>query len=126
MVRSQDHDQTGADASWSKAVIAGLGTLVLALGLCSASALDASEFEVGESDFRFSSDLALEGFTPFATSASGNVIYGMRRETDQYLCFIADQGDDQAERQRVLLAELAGEKPQRTVPNIPVVCILTQ
>ena len=65
-------------------------------------------------------------FTPFATSESGNAIYGMRRETDQYLCFIADQGDDQAERQRVLLAELAGEKPQRTVPNIPVVCILTQ
>ncbi|WP_298857324.1 hypothetical protein [uncultured Sulfitobacter sp.] len=126
MVRSQDQDQTGADAPWSPGIIAGLGTLVLAIGFCGASAVAASEFEVGESEFRFSSDLALEGFTPFATSASGSAIYGMRRDTDQYLCFIADQGDDQAERQRVLLAELAGEKPQRTVPNIPVVCILTQ
>jgi hypothetical protein len=85
-----------------------------------------SALEVGESDFRFASDLSSEGFTPFATSGAGNTIFGMQRGTDQHLCFIADQSDDQAQRQRVLLAELAGEEPDRTVPNIPVVCILTQ
>ena len=90
------------------------------------SAMAVHAIEVGQGDYRFSAELAAEGFMPFATSGSGSAIYGMRRETEHYLCFIADQGDDQAERQRVLLAELAGENPQRTVPNIPVVCILTQ
>ncbi|WP_299558000.1 hypothetical protein [uncultured Sulfitobacter sp.] len=98
----------------------------LALAALASSAVAVHALEVGEGAFRFSSDLSAEGFTPFATSGSGSAIYGMRRDTQQYLCFIADQGDDQAERQRVLLAELAGENPDRTVPNIPVVCILTQ
>lgn len=123
MVRRQDRDQPECLAHASKGFVRVCLLSAFALG---ASAIAAVAFEVERSDFVFSSDLANDGFTPFATSGSGSAIYGMRRDTDLYLCFLADQGDDQAERQRVLLAELAGEAPQRTVPNIPVVCILTQ
>lgn len=110
----------------SRVVSALRGAFVLAVGGLGLAIAPAFASEVGKSDFRFSSDLANEGFTPFATSGTAFSIYGMRRDADQYLCFIADQSDDQSERQRVLLAELAGEKPARAVPNIPVVCILTQ
>jgi hypothetical protein len=56
--------------------------------------------EVGQSDFTFVSDLAAQGFTPFATSASGNASFGMTDGTDLYLCFIADNLEAQAERQQ--------------------------
>lgn len=82
--------------------------------------------EVGESEFRFVSDLAQAGFAPFGTSASGNASFGMTDGADLYLCFIADNLTAQAERQQVLIAEIAGEEPDRSLPNIPVVCILTQ
>lgn len=123
MVSRQDPDQSKRFAHVGRGFARVCLASALALGASAAAVL---AFEPGRSDFVFSSDLANDGFTPFATSGTGSAIYGMRRETDLYLCFIADQGDDQAERQRVLLAELAGETPQRTVPNIPVVCILTQ
>jgi hypothetical protein len=50
----------------------------------------------------------------------------MTNGTDLYLCFIADNLEAQAARQQALIAEIGGEGPDRTVPNIPVVCILTQ
>lgn len=78
------------------------------------------------SDFVYSSDLAVRGFLPFAVSGTGNASYGMMKGTEIYLCFIADTSEAQAERQRVLRAEIAGENTTRTVPNIPVACILTQ
>ncbi len=86
----------------------------------------AMAIEVGESDFVFVSDLANQGFVPFAASASGNATFGMTNGTDLYLCFIADNLEAQAERQQALIAEINGENPDRSVPNIPVVCILTQ
>ena len=86
----------------------------------------ASASDVGESEFMYSSDLLDQGFIPFAVSATGGASFGMFKNKDMYLCFIADTGKAQADRQRVLLAEISGESPARTVPNIPVACILTQ
>ncbi len=88
--------------------------------------VSAHALEVGEAEYVYSSDLLADGFTPFAVSSVGQAIYGLRNDTTLYLCFIADTGDAQAMRQATLLAELRGEDPDRTVPNIPVVCILTQ
>ena len=78
------------------------------------------------SDFVYSSELAADGYLPFATSGAGNAIYGMTRDTDLYLCFIADDLAASAARQEVLMAEVNGKNPDREVPNIPVVCVLTQ
>jgi hypothetical protein len=97
-----------------------------ALGAALCLALPAHAIEIGQSDFTFVSDLAAQGFTPFATSASGNASFGMTDGTDLYLCFIADNLEAQAERQQALIAEINGENPDRSVPNIPVVCVLTQ
>ena len=96
------------------------------LGAVLCLALPAQAIEVGQSEFVFASDLSQRGFTPFASSASGNAAFGMTDGSDLYLCFIADNLEAQAMRQQVLIAEINGEGPDRTVPNIPVVCILTQ
>lgn len=86
----------------------------------------AAAIEVGESRYAFVSELAAEGFAPFATSPAGNASFGMMKDTEMYLCFIADNIETQNQRQTVLLKELAGESPDRSVPNIPLVCVLTQ
>lgn len=93
------------------------------LALCAAPALAS---EAGKSDFVYVSDLAAQGFEPFATSSTGGATFGMQKGTDLYLCFIADNMTDSAIRQQALVAELNGENPDRTVPNIPVACVLTQ
>ena len=95
----------------------------LALALTAAPLLAA---QAGEAPFRSVSDLAREGFTPFPVSAAGNASFGMMRETELYLCFIADRQPDQARRQSVLMAHINAENPDPTVPNIPVLCILTE
>lgn len=82
--------------------------------------------ELGSSDFVFLTELSERGFEPFATSSAGNASFGMTDGTQMYLCFIADTIDSQNQRQTVLLAELAGKTPDRSVPNIPLVCVLTQ
>jgi len=98
-----------------------LAAILLALTPVAASAID-----VGDADFVFVSDLAAQGFSPFATSNSGNATFRMTDGIDLYLCFIADNSQAQAERQQALIAEIMGEGIGRTVPNIPVVCVLTQ
>jgi hypothetical protein len=82
--------------------------------------------EPGASAFRYVSELVEGGFAPFATSGAGNATFGMTNGLELYMCFIADTGTAQAERQSVLVEELAGGTTDRTVPNIPVICILTQ
>lgn len=99
--------------------------LVMAL-LSAALPLSASAFEIGESDFVYSSDLARRGYVPFATSSAGNASYGMTDGEALCLCCIMDQPVAQAERKQSLIAEIAGRSPDREVPNIPVVCVLTQ
>ena len=98
--------------------------------LISASVMGAAQmaaaFEPGTSDFVFSSDLLSRGFTPFGTGGTGNTLCGMSDGSDIYLCFLFDTPEDQSARQTALLAELAGDTPVRTVPNIPVVCVMTQ
>ncbi len=85
-----------------------------------------AQADIGENPFRTVSDLAGDGFTPFAVSGAGNASFGMMREAEMYLCFIADRLDTQSRRQAVLLAEIGGDNPDPMVPNIPVLCILTQ
>jgi len=82
--------------------------------------------EVGESDFVWVSDLAIAGFKPFPVSGSGKASFGMMRDTDLYLCFLADNEKNQATRRDVLIASLGDEAASRTLPNIPVACILAQ
>jgi len=92
--------------------------------VCMASVAPA--LQRGESDYMFSSDLLVAGFAPFGTGGAGNTLYGMTDGSDIYLCFLFDTPEDQAARQTALLAELAGEAADRTIPNIPVVCVMTQ
>ncbi|EIE51902.1 hypothetical protein AL036_07655 [Salipiger aestuarii] len=82
--------------------------------------------EAGSADYAYVSALAAEGFEPFAVSQVGNASFGMRKGAEMYLCFIIDTNENQTRRQTVLLAELAGKAPDRAVPNIPLVCVLTQ
>ncbi|MFK7743458.1 MAG: hypothetical protein AB8B47_00280 [Roseobacter sp.] len=82
--------------------------------------------DVGESEFVYSSELLARGFAVVPVSGVGNASFGLQQNKEFYLCFIADTGEAQATRQRVILDEIAGESPDRTVPNVPVVCILTQ
>ncbi|MGJ8603917.1 MAG: hypothetical protein ACSHXH_07280 [Marivita sp.] len=99
-------------------------------GLISAAlvcmAAGAGAFEPGTSDFVYSSDLVAQGFAPFGTGGTGNTLYGMTDGSEIYLCFLFDTPEDQGKRQNVLLAELAGDTPDRALPNIPVVCVMTQ
>ena len=90
---------------------------------CASPALAA---ETGTSDFVYVSDLAAQGFAPFATSSTGGATFGMHDGPDFHLCFIADNMTDAAVRQHTLVAELNGDNRDRTVPNIPVACVLTQ
>ncbi|HKK97249.1 MAG TPA: hypothetical protein VJ928_03655 [Marivita sp.] len=83
-------------------------------------------FDVGSSEYVFSSDLSAQGFTPFGTGGAANDIYGMTDGDDIYLCFLFDTPEDQSARQTALIAELQGSAESRSVPNIPVVCVLTQ
>ncbi|SIO27897.1 hypothetical protein SAMN05444722_1166 [Rhodovulum sp. ES.010] len=82
--------------------------------------------EVGSNPYRYSSELVVEGAVPFATSGAGQAIYGLRKDDALYLCFIADRPTDQNVRQKVLVAEIMGEAGQKSVPNIPVLCVMTQ
>lgn len=91
-----------------------------------ALATPAAAFQIGSSEFVYSSDLMAQGYEVFSTSGVGNAIFGMKKDTDLYICFIADRGENQAMRQTILIEELAGNQPNRTIPNIPVICILTQ
>ena len=74
----------------------------------------------------FSSDLTKRGFSPFATSSAIHSIFGMTDGESLYLCFSVDQPAEQMQRRQTLIAEVEGQSPDRTVPNIPVVCVLTQ
>ena len=98
-------------------------TLASAL-VCGATA--ATAFEVGTAEYRFLSDLAADGYTPLGAGASGNVLLGMMKGTDIYLCFLYDTPESQEARVNVMLDELDGKDVDRTVPKIPVVCVMTQ
>ncbi|MDE0696960.1 MAG: hypothetical protein OXH76_14135, partial [Boseongicola sp.] len=94
--------------------------------LAAALPLSASALELGESEYVFSSDLAKRGFVPFAVSSTIGASFGMTDGKTLYLCFSVDQPTEQMRRRKTLIAEVAGQSPDRTVPNIPVVCVLTQ
>lgn len=100
---------------------------VSAIGIaCALIAPCVSALEVGRSHFVFASDLAMEGFEPFATSSTGKAMFGMKRGHDMFLCFSADFEDHAAERRETLIANLQGKSTDRIVPNIAVVCVLVQ
>ena len=94
--------------------------------LAAAYPLSVCSFELGESEYVFSSDLTKRGFLPFATSSAIRSIFGMTDGESLYLCFSVDQPAEQMQRRQTLIAEMEGQSPDRTVPNIPVVCVMTQ
>jgi hypothetical protein len=81
---------------------------------------------VGSSNYVFVSDLTAQGYTPFGTGGVAGDLFGMSNGTDIYLCFLLDTPVDQSARQSALIAELQGGTTGRAVPNIPVVCVITQ
>ena len=83
-------------------------------------------FDLETSEFQFSSELAAQGAEIVPASGAGGSVYGMRLEDEVWLCFLADVPDDQAVRQRVIVGAMGEEAAERALPNIPVVCILTQ
>ena len=100
---------------------------VAAIGIaCALTAPCVSALEVERSHFEFASDLANRGFEPFATSSTGKAMFGMKRDTDMFLCFSADFERHAAERREKLRAHLQGSSTDRVVPNIAVVCVLVQ
>lgn len=98
----------------------------LIAALAVAGATMAQAVEVGMSDYRFVSELAADGFTPFGSGGAARDLFGMTDGSDIYLCFLLDSPEDQSARQSALIAELQGGGESRTVPNIPVVCVMTQ
>ena len=77
------------------------------------------------SQFRKLSSLAEEGFETIPAQGGG-AVFGMRKEADIYLCFLDDKPTLQAERQRVISENSSGDSENRTLPNIPVVCVKTE
>lgn len=89
-------------------------------------AFSASAFEVGQSHFVFVSDLAAEGYEPFASTSTSKALFGMKKGNAMYLCFSADAQTLQAQRRETLLAHVQGRSTDRLVPNILVACVLIQ
>jgi hypothetical protein len=81
--------------------------------------------EAGRAEFRTVGELAGDGFATVPASA-GNAVFGMRKEAEIYLCFLADTPALQSERQRAILAWMDDGEAPREVPNIPLVCVLTE
>lgn len=96
----------------------------ITLLICAATMTHA--VEVGTSDYVFVSDLSAQGYAPFGTGGVAGDLFGMSNGSDIYLCFLLDTPADQSARQTALIAELQGGDTDRAVPNIPVVCVLTQ
>lgn len=86
----------------------------------------ANALDVGENDFAWASELAEAGFKPFAVSSTAKASFGMMREMEMYMCFLADNKEDQAVRREKLLANMQDAEASRTLPNIPLACVLVQ
>ncbi len=86
----------------------------------------ASATEIGVSEFVYSSDLLAQGFEPIAVSSTAGAVYGLRKGQELYLCVIADTDASGRQRTRVLKQVIDGSVEDRTLPNIPIACILTQ
>ena len=64
----------------------------------------ASALEANRGEFAYVSELAAEGFEPFGTSGVGKTVFGMKKGSEIFLCFLADTLASAAERQTVLQA----------------------
>ena len=103
-----------------------LARAAAASALTTLFAFPVSAVEVDRSEFAFVSELAADGFEPFPASRTANVLFGMKKGGDMYLCFIADTKPRQMERQETLLAYLDGSSTERDLPNIQVACVRIQ
>ncbi|WP_131618172.1 hypothetical protein [Roseivivax marinus] len=81
--------------------------------------------EVGRSDMRTVAVLVAEGHESVPASGA-NAVFGLRGDAGIYMCFLADTPELQSERQARILAVLSGDAEDREVPNIPLVCVLTE
>jgi hypothetical protein len=87
--------------------------------------------EVGRSDMRTVAVLVAEGHESVPASGA-NAVFGLRGDAGIYsgdagiyMCFLADTPELQSERQARILAVLSGDAEDREIPNIPLVCVLT-
>ncbi len=99
--------------------------LVGCLSAALAAPLAAQVKKPGEAEFRRLDELIAEDYQTVPATGGGTV-FGMRGPDDLFLCFLADTPDMQAERQKVILGALKDDKAERTVPNIPLVCVKTE
>ena len=106
-----------------------LRTLAAAACLAAATAITpamATTFTVGENDFAWASDLAGNGFQPFAVSAATNASFGMVKDAEMYVCFSLDSPELTALRSERLLAHVNKGETSKLVPNVPFACALAQ
>ncbi|WP_298818416.1 hypothetical protein [uncultured Roseibium sp.] len=99
---------------------------LLAIILILGSAQAVSSQEAGESDFVYVSDLATAGYEPFAVSSTASASFGMKKGATMYLCFLADNDARSLKRREVIRKSFEEKDAPRTLPNIPVVCVLAQ
>ena len=104
-------------------VLHGLGAVSVPGALL---AFPVSAMEVGRKDFAFVSELTAERFEPFPASGAARALFGMKKGSDMYPCFIADTKPLRKERQETLLAYLDGSSTERDLPNIRVACVRVQ
>lgn len=69
--------------------------------------------------------LVAEGHESVPASGA-NAVFGLRGDAGIYMCFLADTPELQSERQARILEILSGDAEDREVPNIPLVCVLTE
>ncbi|ETX14578.1 hypothetical protein OCH239_02875 [Roseivivax halodurans JCM 10272] len=74
------------------------------------------------SQFRNLSSLAEEGFETIPVQGGG-AVFGMRKAAEIYLCYLEDKPALRADRQRVISEYSSGQSENRTLPNVPVVCV---
>ena len=82
--------------------------------------------QVGTSDFVYVSELASDGFQPFPISGVANASFGMMKNTDMYMCFIADTPENQKKRRTILIESFQDDEKSKEIPNIAIVCARIQ
>ena len=97
---------------------------VAATGL--ATAAWAQQSEIGTGEFAYVSELLSRGFEPFGVGGTQQFAFGMSDGEDLYVCLPADTEEMAAERRDALVAAIRDGAESRTLPNLPMACILTQ
>jgi hypothetical protein len=77
-----------------------------------------SALPVGERDFMSASQLPQNGFEPFLVSSTARASFGMKKEADMYLFWLADTEENAVIRRRVIGSALDDNSLSRRVPKL--------